>query len=375
MKGIPINPYHLVAIYDNNTEASLQGHLYSPADALPPIQFETAERSNVASWSLVRVSDGATYAQAIGGWYDFDHDDGQFHTYFGGALSTPVPDGIYRARIVLANADVYWSHALCCSTLFSALTGNFSLMIESCQQNGEFVFNFVATGADYVEVYLEDVFQASYGPEFQVVGPSSPPFTTYNYDIILKRDYEAENGGRVTLQREYTFVVFSTGACFANTLTPGSVSGSYGEELAFLEWWGDNDRKTQKIVYQSQGGDEYRQRFYGKFWRAAPEARVENNFIVDANGNLTRRSATAAEAIILECWPVPDYAFTVLANAGNHENIQVSNMDGEPTPVDRFEFSTAEVGEDDRHKGVFSLTINTQYVSGCQEDYVEGVPD
>jgi hypothetical protein len=371
MKGIQINPNHAVAIYDNDTTASLQAWLYSPLDRLPPMQFFTAAQSAVDNWALIRVSDGNTVAQDPLLWFISDlTTGGRFHTYFGDLLTTPVPEGIYRARIELVNGDVYWSHALCCSPLFTPLTGSFGLTLDSCQQTNGYELDYTATGADYVEVYLGSIRQPDQGLAVKIKGPASP-VEVRTYQIILVKDYEAQNGGIVSIRKPYTLTLTSDDACPTAVLTPGATVGGYGEELAFLEWWEDKDRQAQGIMYQDYllRTESYRQRFYGKFWRAAPIPLVEEAFLIDANGNRVRQSATIGEALQLECWPIPDYAFTVLANAQNHQHITIENMDSGPRAVERFEFSSEQVGEDDKYKGIFSLTFNVAYVAGCQEDY------
>lgn len=374
MRGIQINPYHAVAIYDNDTEASLQGHLYSPTSVLPPMQFATGATNKVQSWALVRVSDGAEYAQSAGAWAVFDGGAGAyFHTYDASSLLiTPPPDGIYRARLTMASGPPHWSHALCCTKILDSvvLTGTaISLAVDSCSQPDGYDFVLTASGATYVEVYLLGVLQFSATATFELSGLATPTETRV-YTIRCYATIEDSNGGGVDIYKDFELTLDSDDACgTAVVAAVGIPAGEHGEELAYLEWSNPNDIQSQKILYQTG----YVQRFYGKFWRDAPVPVEESEYIVAENGGRVLRSTIMAEQLILECWPVPDYAFTVLANAGKHKNVSFFNMGGEETEIDIFEFGTAAIGEDDRRKGIFRMQVNRVYVAGCQEDFVEAV--
>jgi hypothetical protein len=371
MIGLQINPYHAVAVYLGQPEASQQGFLYSPTLRLPPIQFYTANLIRVDDWRLVRISDGAEFVQDPDDWNSFlPVGGGRIHTYHGNDLLAPLEDGTYQAKITMTNGTIFWSHAICATRLFDAEAGTLSMVLDACTQTNGYYLDFVATGASYVEIYLEGVFQRTDGPAFRI-GGSAEPIEVRNYTVILFADIEDSNGGRISAQRPYTITLTSNAACPSIVITPGTATLASGEELMYLEWWNDTDVIAQRILYQEHNDKSYRQRFYGKFWRQAPDPVLEQAFLVDKNGRQILQSATIGEGLNLECWPVPDYAFTVLANAGIHENRELSNMSGSPTLLDRLEFSSSPVGDSDMFKGQFACVVNLEYVGGCKEDFEE----
>jgi hypothetical protein len=374
MKGIQINPYNLVAIYAADTEASLQGFLYSPTKRLPPMQFYIpGAASRVDEWELVNIESGAVFAQDDGLWGAESDGTGQWLTYFGGLLDNPPPEGKYRARIVRRNGQVYWSHALCLTAIFddaAAIGAALTLSVESCGQTNGYEFDMESGGA-WVEIFLNDIPFKTETANFKIKALAAPPRTDV-WRIRVHAGLEDSNSGGVDVYQDYLLTVTNPAlACTNYTFAAdGSPVGGQVEELYRLEWRNTKDVQSQRLLYQEQtGGDMYTQKMYLKAWRAFPVPVLENEFLVGSDGSQVLRSATVAEQLLLENWPVPDYAFTVLANAGLHQDIKLFNLTGEETALDAFEFTVKQIGTSDQAAGVFGCTVHRRYVSGCEEDF------
>lgn len=373
MKGIQINPYNLVAMYATDTEASLQSFLYSPTLRLPPIQFYLpTEEDPVASWDLVNISTGAVVAQDATQWGTEADADGHWNTYFGAALQTPPGEGMYRARVVTEAALVYWSHAMCLTRIFDtvAKAAGPSLAIDQCTQTNGYRFYFEATGATRVGVVLNGVAQADQLPTFSLAAGATPARVD-TWVITLYSILEDSNGGGTAVQRSWTLVVSDPSDACANYTfaATGSASGTAGEELMFLEWRNTKDVRSAHLLYQVQTAGTYTQRMYLKAWRGAPVPALESEFLVDIDGGQVLRSATVAEDLVLQCWPVPDYAFTVLAAAGVQDTKALYNMSGGGTALDALAVATRAEGNSDQATGLFACTVNRRYLSGCEEDF------
>jgi hypothetical protein len=376
MRRKPINPYHIIPFYSNDTEASLQGHFYSPTLRLPPLQFYLDEALGVAGWKLVRQSDGAEYAQQAGDWTESTQADPaiSFYTYPGTDLDTPVPPGLYRAVVELGSGGLIYSHLLCCTALFDGPEGQGSsleLSVAACSQDFDYSFEMNLDPSTAYEVYQDGgLALAGTGP-FTITGAPVAVGNERTHVIVIGGGGEDSNGGRAGGSREYTLVVSDiTDACNFYTLNEGDTQTGIGEENGYLEWWEDNDDGPLRILYHEQaGGAVYRPRFYGKFWAAAPSPFIEEEVLVTKGGVPRLRSMTVAQVWALECWPVPDIAFAPLQVAGRARNIRAYNMEGAETVVDYMEFSAVAVGEDDRLKGVFNLRYNSAVRTACATDY------
>jgi hypothetical protein len=374
MRSIQINPYNAVAIYPADTEASLQGFLYSPTKRLPPMQFFVpGANSRVDEWELIEVSTGAVYAQDDALWAAENDGDGQWLTYFGDDLDNPPPEGTYRARITRRNGQVYWSHAICLTALFDAaadIGAGLTLDVDSCGQTNGYEFQMQSGGA-WAELWLNDVPAGTATANFALKAPAEPPRADV-WRIRVHAGIEDSNGGAVDVYQDYTLsIADSQDACAGFVLAAdGGPVGGQGEELMYLEWHNTKDVRSQRLLYQQQtGGDSYKQRMYLKAWRAFPVPSLESEFLVNADGGQVLRAATVAEVLTLECWPVPDYAFAVLQNAGLHQSVVLANMLGEETELDSFAFDARAAGESDMAIGVFQCTVHRRYVSGCEEDF------
>lgn len=376
MRRVPINPYNIVPIYDNDTSGSQQAFLYSPTLSLPPMQFYLSSDIGISSWKLVRETDGAEYAQDESQWTATESTSAglAWYTYFGAALSNPVPDGMYRAVIELASGGILYSHRLCCSILFDSLEGldsALSLEIESCSQDDDYSFEMsVADGQSYQVILDGSVVQAGSG-SFTLTGASVGIENDREYTIIIGNNIEDSNGGRINASKSYTLTIPDiTNACLGASLSSEDASAAYGEELAYLEWWGDKDDQSLKLLYQEQAGNAvYKQRLYGKWWANTPEPFIEEELLVTKAGIPVRRSTTLADVIAMDMWPIPDNCLIALNAATTADNKQMVNMGGAATQVDYFETDISKPGEDDQHILNLNLRFNSRYQAGCKEDY------
>ena len=377
MRRIPINPYNAVPIYDNNTEGSQQAFLYSPTHRLPPMQFYLDSAIGIASWKLVRESDGAEFAQLATDWNDEESVAAgkAWYTYFGGDLDNPVSPGVYRAVITLSDDGVLYSHRLCCTHLFD-LRGQFdttletSILTETCT-GGSYAFEFdLGATLTYTVELSGSIVQSGTGP-FEITGPITGSAFSVERTITITGDIEDSNGGRVLSTKVYTFVISDTSdPCNNYTLTGEQAEVAWGEELAYLEWWSNNDDTSANILYQQQTGNiRYKQRLYGKYWAAQPEPFVEEDLLVNNAGKPILRSRTVADVLNFDMWPIPDNSLIALKAASAIDNKQIVNMGGASTAIDFIESETTQPGDSDQLILNLSLRVNSLYQANCQEDF------
>ena len=377
MRRIPINPYNVIPIYDNNTEGSQQAFLYSPTHRLPPMQFYLDSDVGIASWKLVRESDGAEYAQLAGDWNGEESASAgkAWYTYFGTDLDNPVPPGMYRAVITLADDGILYSHRLCCSYLFD-IRGAFDTILAVEQTRSfcdlaSYLFEFSLGSAFAYTVELNSAVIDSGTGDFSINGAITGLPLVREYTITVTGDIEDSNGGRVVATKVYTFTVDdTTDPCNNNSLSSEQAAVAWGEELAYIEWWGDNDDTSASILYQQQTGNvSYRQRLYGKYWANQPEPFSEDDLLVNNAGKPVLRGRTVADVLNLDMWPIPDNSLIALKPASTIDNKQIVNIGGAATPIDFIESETTQPGESDQLILNLSIRVNSMYQANCAEDF------
>lgn len=376
MRRVPINPYNVIPIYDNDTAGSQQAFLYSPTQALPPMQFYLSSDVGIEGWKLVRETDGAEYAQLAADWTATESTAAglAWYTYFGTPLDNPPPAGMYRAVIELASGGLLYSHRLCCTTLFDDLDGldsALSLSISSCSQDFDYSFEMTVPDGQSYQVILDGtVVQAGEG-SFTLTGASVGIEDDREYTIIIGNVVEDSNGGRINASKAYTlYIPDIANACSGAALTSDDAAAAYGEELAYLEWWGDKDDQALKLLYQEQAGNAvYKQRLYGKWWANTPEPFIEEDLLVTKAGVPVPRSKTLADVLAMDMWPIPDNCLIALNAAATIENKQFVNMGGAATQIDYIEAEISKPGDSDQHILSLNLRYNSRFMSGCKEDY------
>lgn len=378
MRRTSLNPYHAVAIYSADTAQSLQGHLYSPTERLPMMQFFAPGETQVTGWELINVETGAIVSQASAAWQAADITEpqvGTFQTYFGTALLNPVPAGTYRAKITMGSGATLWSHAICCSPLFDSAaigSGGSTVTGESCfDGGGNFGFTLSAAANVLITVRLKGGAVVASGlGSVSFSGAAAPGLNTY---IITSGagDYEESNGGIASFGRTYELNFNGESPCASATITQVSDDALYGEELMRLVWSAEKDNMPFGILYQEQTGSKfYKQELFGKFWQLNISPFIEEEVLVSKDGRPKLRSVTAANIYQLEMWPLPDYLQSVISSQALAPTIELHDMAGAVTSIDRMDVAASEIGDDDRRKGTFSFRTATRFDPSCEEDFV-----
>lgn len=342
------------------------------------MQFFAPGETEVTGWELINVETGAVVSQVAAAWQAADITEpqvGTFQTYFGAALPEPLPVGTYRAKITMGSGATLWSHAICCSPLFDSAAGGgggSAVAIESCfDGGGNFGFELTADEGVAITVGLKGGAVVASGlGSVSFSGTAAAGINTY-FVTAGTGDYEESNGGIVSFGRTYELTFNGESPCASAALTLETDNALYGEELMRLVWSAEKDNMAFGILYQEQTGAKfYKQEFFGKFWQTNISPFIEEEVLVSKDGRPKLRSVTAANVYQLETWPLPDYLQSVIASQSLAPTIELHDMAGAVTSIDRMDVAAAEIGDDDRRKGTFSFRTATRFDPSCEEDFV-----
>ena len=362
-----INPYNVLAFYTEILEEQEDAPINSPHRMIIPWQVEFASSEVSGGVTATIVDENLTLVKTIPG-ASVDSDstsDGKTYITYKAAsdFSTVLPEGMYRVKLVTGD-DTYYSHPICVSNAFQEMEFQ---PFPSCTSASGGAFTY-AMNIVSKPTAMEANFEVDYGNGYEWIGSTSGAVESVNIigsgDVTLpiRRNVFYPDGS--LYYKEYSLAINTVSGCNGSpVLTVADVGGRHYDNYMYLEFYNSKDLSGLGLLYQ----DNYKQRAYFHAAYAYSVPVVEETFLQDGQNNQFLETASLAEQLNIDVYPVADYLVTVLQSVRHHDTvILVTCADEKRTTLENFQFTTRETDNDNKLIGRITGEINKVFVKGCQ---------
>lgn len=360
-----INPYNALAFYEEPMDHHLDNPVNSPHEKLPPFQLKlsTSEISGGGTYSIVDKNLNSVkpllgvIETAVSGGFTYVTYRAEFK------MSTVLNEGYYRVKIQ-TNDRILYSHAICASQNFRQLDFQMVAFPSALSGGGcEIAFNTFTFDPD-----MEKSMEINSGLGYSYLGASSGTYDTNDlavsgsYTLNVRQNVFYPDGSKFYRQYDY---VGNTSGCVATSFGQVGVGGYNYNRWAYLEWENTNDIKNFNLYYS----DNYQQRLYFNASLGFPTPVVDESFLTNGNGDSYLESASLAEQVSLDIWPVPDYLFFVLQSVRYHDSVKlIVCADEQETEIKNFSVSRREAPNETSPVLEITGEINRAFINACQEN-------
>lgn len=367
--------HNLLPFYRGDVAEARKGVLNSPVTTLPHWQvFVPGTYSAVSNLRLRNVRTGAftvlsgvvPEAATVTG--------GTFYTYKGTAVPTIVPNEVYQIELTLANASVFYSHAICPTHLFEASLC--SLAITSCtSSSGGAVYSLgltatIAAGATFsilvdddnstAAMYVDSTFNITQTFPTAVAG-------AFSISITIVATVELPNGGSIThrLVRRLTYTAASP--CGTQALSTLSSVVTRSEEVMILEVTNSAaDLAPLNQMYQTN----FIQQLYLVGYQSLPTPVITENFTESSAGLPAFAGANYRTQLNIDFFPCPDALALAIPSLRYAKGVRLVNrQQGLTYNVDRMNLATIAVEGEDVSAGTLQLEVDSTRIDRCETNF------
>lgn len=350
-----VNPYNILAFYSSNTDRAQECVLYAPPKLLP---FQIPVSSIDANFSFDLVDlDGNEYSPSSGSLTVNEYTDGTKYVTFLPTVDEIATDGIYQIKFT-SNLVEYWSNAICVKSKYKAIDG---VSVSCIGNSASYVITLTPNNkADYT------TFQIDFGEGYVMRGQDSAQISLTDVGVGLSFTLPVKATfvyGNDKIENIYNLSYAAADPCGTASLVLVSSTSSANYSSVYVEFWHNSDVADKNLIFQNN----YKQRFYFDAEYAFPTRVQEESFISSYDNTLTLESASEADQVNIDFYPMPDYLLTALGQARFFDNCNLVDINtGNFTALQNFNL-TANTAEGSLcQSGRITSEINRSFISSCQ---------
>lgn len=352
-----VNPYNILAFYSSNTDRARECVLYAPPKLLP-FQIPVSSLDANFSFDLVDLN-GNEYTPASGTLTVNEFTDGTKYVTFLPSVDEITTDGIYQVKFT-SDLVEYWSNAICVKNKYS---GQPDVNVSCIGGSSDYIITLTADGAfDYAS------FQVDFGSGYEMAGEGNTQITLADVGVGLSFSLPVKVTfvfGDYLVENIYTLSYQASDPCGTKTFTLNSSVSSGNYSNVYVEFWHNSDVADKNLIFQNN----YKQRFYFDAEYAFPTRVQEESFISSYDNTLTLESASEADQVNIDFYPMPDYLLTALGQARFFDNCNLVDINtGNSTALQNFNLTANTAEGSVCQSGRITAEINRSFISSCQND-------
>lgn len=268
-------------------------------------------------------------------------------------------EGIYQIKFESDESE-YWSNAICVRYKYKQAN---SVSLSCIGNSGAYTMTLTPNSkADYV------TFQIDYGLGYVMAGQDTAQWGLAEVGVGLSFDLPVKATfvyGDETITNTYTASYDASDPCGTKILTLNSTYSTSNYSAVYIEFWNSNDVQEKNLIFQNG----YKQRFYFDAKYSYPTKVEEESFLSLYDGELTLESASEADQVNIDFYPMPDHLLTALGQARYFDNANIIDIhSGESTALQNFRL-TSVVSDGARcQAGRITAEVNRSFIKNCETD-------
>lgn len=353
-----VNPYNILRFDKYNNDRLKECVLYCSTELLP-FQIPVSNTDANFSFKIVDLS-GNENTPTSGTLTATSFDDSTQYVTFMPSTEEISSEGIYQIKFESDEVE-YWSNAICvrykyeqASSISASCTGTSGSYTITLSPNSK---------ADYT------TFQIDYqGGGYEMAGQDSASWGLAEVGVGLSFDLPVKVTfvyGDETITKIYTASYDASDPCGTISLTLVSTYSSANYASVYLEFWNDNDVQEKNLIFQ----DGYKQRFYFDAKYGYPTKVEEENFVTLYDGDLELGSASEADQVNIDFYPMPDHLLTAMGQARYFDNVNIIDVHtGESTALSNFRLIATNADGAVCQGGRITAEINRSFIKNLESD-------
>lgn len=369
------NPGNILPIYDNirdqwrfrwgHTEFGIIGDLAN----LLPFQVKIPVGQTLDKWYIVSVDGSAVYEEDINSFNDASQDDGNTWLWYtwtaASSIAATLECGLYYMMFSTPRGDQYFSEVMRLEDLAGYEN---AALVASCLA-GEVTLtasDTVSTAKTYEVIQQLDNDGVTWttvgGTSYVIPAPVGAPgdVVTYQFRRVVR------TAGGSFLSTYYTLSFQIDDVCDTMIFAPYNAENHSTRPNRALLSFTNAGNDTENVIY-SVG---YTQKCYLDAYIDHPEATVENETVIDGNGQVRLLASNTKEKTVFEFPRLPDFWIGVLSYLPFMDTVSISFHELADThTMEEIEFSYRKAEDGYYAVGRLAYRQRQFFDQGCDPPY------